>query len=227
MEEYEAARKAYHTAILAHLYPKWTGSLLEDINKVIARTEPFTTPSEANPGMSLSQAQALAEVRSLLIPVMDYYEGNIPLEDGIRRFMERLAEGDLNGSFELLERTLEPFATNDWIEGRSERMRMILNRAQPEKPNETVAPMAELAIKAEDIRYSKEEMEGRTVERLQLEEAHENMTYKKVKHRWGGVYYFINDEPTKDTEWLRVWRSYQNQEGILDPGLGSPTVKQY
>jgi hypothetical protein len=228
MEEYEVARTEYHETILAHLDPKWTGSLLEDINEVIARTKPFTTPSEQHPEMQLSQAQALAEIRSLLIPVMDYYEGNLPLEGGVRRFMERLQQGKLEGSFELLERTLQPFASSDWIEGRSERMRMILSRTQTPEPS--VAAVTELAVaptEPRDIRYNKEEMEGRTVEYLQLKEAHEHMTYKKVKHRWGGVYYFINDEPTKDTEWLRVWRSYQNQESALESTLGSPTVKDY
>jgi len=43
-------------------------------------------------------------------------------------------------------------------------------------------------------------------------EDHELMTYKKVKHNWGKTFYFINEEPSTITEWLRIQELYHNMK---------------
>ena len=67
-------------------------------------------------------------------------------------------------------------------------------------------------IPSAPILYSKSVDDGRTTETIRIIEDNELMTYKRVTHNWGGVYSFINNESAKDTEWIRVWKLYQEQE---------------
>lgn len=225
METYDDARKAYHEAIIQYLDPKWTGALLEDIDVVIERTAPFKTASEMNPGLELSLEQTMNEVRSLLMPVTSFYDGNAPLTQGIERFFVHLNQLDTAAAFELLRRTLTPFATEEWIKSRSARIRAILVKHKA-VPQIAETHLAEQPEKPKSIAYKRADAEGRIIEELSLQENNKMMTYKKVSHNWGGNYFFTNEEPSKDTEWLRVWKLYQQQEGSPNPNLLTPPSMQ-
>ncbi len=82
------------------------------------------------------------------------------------------------------------------------------NTAQAKGGSDYIA----LPTEADPILYFKEEMEGRVIERIRLMEDHELMTYKKVKHNWGKTFYFINEEPSTITEWLRIQELYHNMK---------------
>lgn len=80
-----------------------------------------------------------------------------------------------------------------------------IKQAKASGDNEFIA----MPTEEQPLLYFKEEVEGRVIERIRLLEDHEMMTYKKVQHNWGKSFYFINEEPTTVTEWLRVWELYQ------------------
>ena len=225
METYDDARKAYHEAIIQYLDPKWTGALLEDIDVVIERTTPFKTASEVNPTLQLTLDQTMNEVKSLLLPITSFYTGNIPLTQGIDRFFVHLNNLDTTAAFELLHRTLTPFAPQDWIKSRSARIRAILINQQ-RIPTVAQKQLSAVSEKPKKIAYQRADAEGRVIEELSLLENNKMMTYKKVSHNWGGNYFFTNEEPSKDTEWLRVWKLYQQQEGATNPNLLTPPSMQ-
>ncbi|MEX2597902.1 MAG: hypothetical protein WEC59_13335 [Salibacteraceae bacterium] len=207
MESFDAAKSAYHSTIIAYLDPKWTGQLLEDIYLIIDRTEAVKTPSEINPGVQLNAQDTKDEIALLLQPMTEYYRDNQQMKSHLKAFWEQIDQGNKKEALKLISENFDLFANRQWIDNRLKRIEAILNRENGTglSTSPTEAP----------ILYFKENVEGRSIERLRIIEKRELVTYKKVSHTWGGHYYFKNDEPTKDTEWLRVWKLYKEQESAM------------
>jgi len=216
MEMFGDAQDAYHAAIVQYLDPRWTSQLLEDINAVLKDVPPTKTNSELNPNLSLTPEQTVAEVKVLLEPLQRHFGINQIYRQGVDSLYKHLIAGERDAAMDQFRATTKRFAKPVWVDHNSMRLVQIMDHtpALSPKPAPQVQEEAKIALPDDlpPILYFTDKMEGRVVERLRILEAGELMTYKKVTHDWGGKFYFLNDEPTKDTEWLRVWSLYQAQQ---------------
>lgn len=208
LEEYELAKKEYHTTIISYLDPRWTSQLLEEIDGIIRLIEPSHTFSELHPTTVLTAERAISEIQVILKPVEDYYAGNAILNKGVKSMNTFIRKGEHEKALTELKVTLSDFTSNSWANNAVFRTEKILNKIEGFKKDSYDQKLSSGA----PILYSKSTSEGRMTETIRIIEDNELMTYKRVTHNWGGIYNFINDESAKDTEWVWVWKLYQEQE---------------
>jgi hypothetical protein len=214
MELFYEAQEAYHATIITFLDPRWTSQLLDQISGILSRVTPSLTASESNADMQLNAEQSIAEMRDLVLPLTRRFEQNSRFTNGLDSLETAMRTGNRDASMDLFRSTLLPFAPSTWVDHNSMRFAGIMNRtphfSQPAPSSESASEGGR--SKGGPILYFHESVEGRTVEIIRIMEAHELMTYKRVTHNWGGVFHFINEESTTDTEWLRVYQLYEAQE---------------
>ena len=208
LEEYESAKKEYHSTIIAYLDPRWTSQLLGEIDEIISAIEPSQTFSELHPNEVLTAERAIGEIQTIIKPIQDYYSGNAILNSGLRSIHSMIRKGEHDMALSEMKKTFSDFAPSSWLNASVIRTERILDRIGDFQENSYEGEK----IPSAPILYSKSVDDGRTTETIRIIEDNELMTYKRVTHNWGGVYSFINNESAKDTEWIRVWKLYQEQE---------------
>lgn len=208
LEEYESAKKEYHSTIIEYLDPRWTSQLLEEIDGIISNIEPSYTNSELHPKEILTAERAIKEIADIIQPIERYCQGNAILSDGVRSMHSLIRKGEHDQALIEMKTTLTDFAPESWIEKNVMRTEKILHKIEGFKKDS----YDEKISKGAPILYSKSTLDGRTNETIRIIEDNELMTYKWVTHNWGGIFNFINDESAKDTEWIRVWKLYKEQE---------------
>jgi hypothetical protein len=208
LEEYEKAKKEYHSTIIAYLEPRWTSQLLEEIDGIINRIEPSYTHSEVHPNEVLTAERAIDEIHDIIKPITEYYEGKAVLSKGVGSMQSLIRKGEHEQALAEMRVTFTDFAPETWVDKNILRTKVILEKVE----NFNAPAMDNKTTRVAPSLYSKSEVEGRITETIRIVEDNELMTYKRVTHNWGGVYNFINDESAKDTEWIRVWKLYQEQE---------------
>jgi len=208
LEEYEKAKKEYHSTIIAYLDPRWTSQLLEEIDGIINRIEPSYTHSEVHPNEVLTAERAIDEIHDIIKPITEYYEGNAVLSKGVGSMQSLIRKGEHEQALAEMRVTFTDFAPETWVDKNILRTKVILEKVE----NFNAPAMDNKTTRVAPSLYSKSEVEGRITETIRIVEDNELMTFKRVTHNWGGVYNFINDESAKDTEWIRVWKLYQEQE---------------
>ena len=119
-----------------------------------------------------------------------------------------IRKGEHDKALQEMNKTFSDFAPSSWLTANINRTERILSRIDDFQNSS----YEEGKIPSTPIFYSKSVEDGRTTETIRIIEDSELMTYKRVTHNWGGVYSFINNESAKDTEWIRVWKLYQEQE---------------
>ena len=212
MELFTEAQEAYHAAIIEHLDPRWTSQLLEEINGILNVTTPTKTDSELNPNLILTKARCKEEVSVLLKPLVNRFGANTVFKRGIDSVYYFIDQGKRDEAMDAFRSTLANYATPVWTDHNSMQFKAIMEHTPTmniEQKEEIIIPEGEFP----PILYFIDKVEGRSVERLCILEDNELKTYKKVTHNWGGVFYFVNDDHTKDTEWMRVWKLYESQQG--------------
>lgn len=208
LEEYETAKKEYHKTIINYLDPRWTSQLLEEIDAIISTIHPSQTYSEQHPEATLTAERALLEIQEITKPIEKYYAGNAVLSNGVRSMHSLIRKGEHEMALAEMQKTFIDFAPASWVENSVFRTKKILERVEGYRNQSYEDKM----IGTAPILYSKTNAEGRETETIRIIEDNALVTYKRVTHSWGGVYNFINDESAKDTEWIRVWKLYQDQE---------------
>ncbi len=208
LEEYETAKKEYHKTIINYLDPRWTSQLLEEIDAIISTIHPSQTYSEQHPEATLTAERALLEIQEITKPIEKYYAGNALLSNGVRSMHSLIRKGEHEMVLAEMQKTFIDFAPASWVENSVFRTKKILERVEGYRNQSYEDKM----IGTAPILYSKTIAEGRETETIRIIEDNALVTYKRVTHSWGGVYNFINDESAKDTEWIRVWKLYQDQE---------------
>lgn len=208
LEEYESAKKEYHSTVIEYLDPRWTSQLLEEIDGIISRIEPSYTYSELHPNEVLTAERAINEISGIIQAIEQYYEGNAVLSKGVRSMHTLIRKGEHEQALAEMQTTFTDFAPASWIEKNVSRTERILEKVEGFRKDSYDHKITS----GNPIIYSKTEEEGRTTETIRIIEDNELMTYKRVIHNWGGIFNFINDESAKDTEWIRVWKLYKEQE---------------